>query len=51
MTHSLSVLSKRRWRLGITPSNHVPVPMSPFLSVPYMRISRTFLGTSLYGSV
>src|SRR5687767_15730760 len=51
LTHSLSVLSKLRWRLGITPSNHVPVPMSPFLSVPHIRTSRTFFGTSLYGRV
>ena len=38
-THSLSVFSKRRCRLGMTPSNHVPVPWSPFLSVPYISTS------------
>src|SRR6266446_10183192 len=35
-TNSLSVFSNRRSRFGITPSHHVPVPRSPFLSVPYI---------------
>src|SRR5438874_10688295 len=48
-TNSLSVFSNRRSRFGITPSHHVPVPISPFLSVPYIKICCTFLGMSLYG--
>ena len=48
-THSLSVFSKRRSRLGTIPSHHVPVPRSPFLSVPYISTCCTFLGISLYG--
>src|SRR5438874_1808072 len=41
-THSLSVFSNRRWRLGMTPSKYVPVPLSPLASVPYIRMSLTF---------
>src|SRR6266850_6253132 len=48
-TNSLSVFSNRRSRFGITPSHHVPVPKSPFLSVPYIKICCTFFGISLYG--
>src|SRR5438105_7418462 len=35
-THSLSVFSNRRSRLATIPSHQVPVPRSPFLSVPYI---------------
>src|SRR6266480_4170753 len=48
-THSLSVVSNRRSRLATIPSHHVPVPRSPFLSVPYIKICCTFLGMSLNG--
>src|SRR5216110_1209483 len=48
-THSLSVFSNRRVRFGTTPSHHVPVPKSPFLSVPYISTCCTFLGISLNG--